>query len=95
VDDQNKSRNSAEKNIAQKYFTKTGRDDALSKDVGKKERSANSAKMARLRAMRLAKEADDKKEADKLAAEGTAPSRHRGANGKVAVKPPKMRRLSY
>ena len=60
-------RTNLEKN-AQKYFRKTEQSEALSKQTRKKERTADAAKTARLRGLRLAKEAVDKEEADKLAA---------------------------
>ena len=80
---------------AQKYFTKTAPDDTLAKQTRKKERAAGAAKTAKLRGLRLAKEAADREEADKLAAEtvGTAPPARR--KRAAAVKPAGMVRMSY
>jgi len=60
--------NSHEKN-AQKYFAKTEQSETPAKQTRKKERTANAAKTAKLRGLRLAKEAADKEEAGKLAME--------------------------
>jgi hypothetical protein len=54
---------------AQKYFTQSEQRDTLVKQEIEKERAAIDAKTAKLRALRLAKEAADKEAADKLAAE--------------------------
>ncbi len=54
---------------AQKYFTQTEQRDKLVKEEVERERAASNAKTAKLRALRLAKEAADKVEAERLAAE--------------------------
>lgn len=54
---------------AQKYFTQSEQRDTLVKQEIEKERAATDAKTARLRALRLAKEAEDRAAAEKLAAE--------------------------
>jgi hypothetical protein len=65
--------NAAQKN-AQHYFRKADlQPDALAKQTRKKERMAGAANTARLRELRLAKEAEEQQAKDKLAAEqGTA-----------------------
>ncbi len=97
MDDPHKPRNAIEK-AAQKYFTKSARDDMLStKSISKKERSAGTAKIARLRAMRLAKEAEDKdkEEADRLVSLETGTVTTVKRKRLPSVKLPKMRRMSY
>jgi len=93
MDNRMKPQNSAQKG-AQKYFTKSAQDETLAKDLRRKERTVSATKTARLRALRLAKEATDKKEeADKLAATTTVapiPRKH-----KPAVKSVKVVRMSY
>ena len=54
---------------AQKYFTQSEQRDTLVKQEIEKERAALDAKTAKLRALRLAKEAADAEAAAKLAAE--------------------------
>ena len=54
---------------AQNYFTQTERRDELVRQELEKERVAGDAKIAKLRARRLAKEAVDKIESDRVAAE--------------------------
>jgi hypothetical protein len=54
---------------AQNYFTQTERRDELVRQELEKERVAGDAKIAKLRALRLAKEAVDKIESDRVAAE--------------------------
>jgi hypothetical protein len=93
MDDHMKPQNAAQKG-AQKYFSKTASDDTLAKQIRKKERSASATKTARLRALRLAKEAADKEEADKLAAQKTDAT-SAGRKRKAAVKPVKMLRMTY
>ncbi len=66
-----KPKNAAQKN-AQNYFTTVERNETASKQIRKKERSAEAVKTAKLRELRLAKEAVDKEAADKLAAETAA-----------------------
>lgn len=61
--------NAAHKN-AQNYFRKLDlQADTLAKQERKKERVAGAANTARLRELRLAKEAEEKQAKDKLAAE--------------------------
>lgn len=50
---------------AQNYFTQTEKRDALIREELEKERSASAAKTAKLRALRLAKEAAEREEAAK------------------------------
>jgi hypothetical protein len=88
--------NSSEKN-AQKYFRKAEQSDTSAKQSLKKERSAIAANTARLRGLRLAKEAQDKEEAEKVAAEladnpGALPAKARRAR---TTKRPAMRRMTY
>jgi hypothetical protein len=94
MDGQMKPRNAIQQS-AQKYFAKTAQAEMVTKAIGKKERSAGAAKIARLKALRLAKEAGDKEEADKLAAQenGATPIAKRKRT--PAVKPLKMLRMSY
>lgn len=54
---------------AQKYFTQSEQRDTLVKQEIEKERAALDARTAKLRALRLAKEAADQQEADRIAAE--------------------------
>ena len=71
--------NAAQKN-AQHYFRKAElQPDTLAKQARKKERVAGAANTARLRELRLAKEAEDKQAKDKLAAEqgGASPPTER------------------
>jgi hypothetical protein len=92
MDDHSKL-NSGQKG-AQKYFTKTAQGAALATETRKKERDAGTAKMAKLRALRLAKEAQDK-EAEELRAKeaGVVPAKPRKRVS--TVKPAKMIRMSY
>ena len=66
--DQMKPQDSARKK-AQNYFTQAEQRDKVVRQEIEKERAASAAKTAKLRALRLAKEAADKEAADKLAAE--------------------------
>jgi hypothetical protein len=61
-------RNSVEKN-AQKYFAKAEQTAETARKLQKKDSALVAANTARLRALRLAKEAVDKEAADHLAAE--------------------------
>lgn len=70
---------------AQSHFTHTERRDELVRQEIEKERAAVDAKTAKLRALRLAKEATEKAEADRLAAE-------RAKDGTTAPKPARKRR---
>ncbi len=54
---------------AQKYFTQSEQRDTLVKQEIEKERAAVDAKTAKLKALRLAKEAADREAEEKLAAE--------------------------
>ena len=64
-------------NNAQHYFSQTRPDpDALAKKLAKKERLADAANTARLRALRLAKEAEDK-EKQANDASGADPNRRK------------------
>jgi hypothetical protein len=91
----NNTKQSSLQKSAQKYFTNSVQPGTLAKDTRRKERNIGATKIAKLRALRLAKEATDKEAADKFAAEnpGAIPAarRKRGA----AVKPIGMLRLSY
>ncbi|HXM00258.1 MAG TPA: hypothetical protein VN932_10035 [Rhizomicrobium sp.] len=62
------SRDAARKR-AQNHFTASEQRDVAVKQEIEKERAAVAAKTAKLRALRLAKEATDKIEADRVAAE--------------------------
>ena len=90
--------NTAEKN-AQKYFRKADQSDTLAKQSRKKERSADAAKTAKLRGLRLAKEQTDKEEAEKVAAEHaankTGSPQPAKAKRVAAAKPPAMKRMTY
>jgi len=69
----NQPLNAAQKN-AQHYFRKAElQPDTLAKQMRKKERVAGEANTARLRDLRLAKEAEEKQAKDKLAAEQGGP----------------------
>ena len=57
---------------AQSHFTQSEQRDKLIKQEIEKERAATDAKTAKLRALRLAKEAAEKEAADKEAAEKAA-----------------------
>jgi hypothetical protein len=59
----------AARKSAQNYFTQSEQRDKAIKQEIEKERNATAAKTARLRALRLAKEAADKEEADRRKAE--------------------------
>jgi hypothetical protein len=90
----NTKQNSLQKS-AQKYFTNSTQQATTAKDTRRKERNIGAMKIAKLRALRLAKEATDKEAADKIAAQNPvaipAERRKRGP----AVKPIGMLRLSY
>ena len=55
---------------AQNHFAASEQRDALVRKEIEKERAVSAAKTAKLRALRLAKEASDKEAADRLAIEG-------------------------
>ena len=79
---------------AQKYFKKEAQDDTHAKQA-RKERAAGEAKTAKLRALRLAKEAADKETADKLSAENGGAKSATRRKRNAAVKAPGMVRMSY
>ena len=83
-------RQNSPQNSAQAYFRKADQTDNLIKKERKKERAASSAKTANLRQLRLAKEAADKEEAEKLQAAHPA-ARKREPRARRAP----MLRLSY
>ena len=62
-------RRDAARRNAQSHFTHSERRDELVRQEIEKERNAVDAKTAKLRALRLAKEAAEKEETDRLAAE--------------------------
>ena len=68
MSDPNERRDAARR-TAQSHFTHTERRDEMVRAEIAKERAAVDAKTARLRALRLAKEANEKAEADRAAAE--------------------------
>lgn len=68
MSDPNERRDAARR-TAQSHFTHTERRDELVRAEIAKERAAVDAKTAKLRALRLAKEASEKAEADRLAQE--------------------------
>ena len=89
--DQQSKQSNAEKG-AQKYFKKEVQDETLAKQARKKERAAGAAKTAKLRALRLAKEAADKEVTDKQAAEtGGVPAKRK----RTAAVKSTMVRMSY
>jgi hypothetical protein len=89
--DQQSKQSTAEKG-AQKYFKKEIQDETLAKQTRKKERAADAAKTAKLRALRLAKEAADKEATEMQTAKtGGVPAKRKRA---AAVKST-MVRMSY
>jgi hypothetical protein len=94
VDNPRKPQNSAQKS-AQSFFTKSGQDESLAKQTRKKERTAVTAKTAKLRELRLAKEAADKVESDRMAAEHPAPARPERRKRAPVAKAPKVMRFTY
>jgi hypothetical protein len=58
---------SAARQRAQNYFTQTEKRDAMVREEVEKERNIAAAKTAKLRALRLAKEAEERAAASKLA----------------------------
>lgn len=68
MSDPNERREAVRRN-AQSHFTHTERRDELVRQEIEKERAALDAKTAKLRALRLAKEANDRAEAERQAAE--------------------------
>lgn len=71
------------RNRAQSYFKSSEQRENVIRDEIEKERAAFTAKTARLKALRLAKESDDKIAADRLAAE---PERRPGVAVRVPAK---------
>jgi hypothetical protein len=94
MNDTNKPENAAQKG-AQKFFTKTAHGEALAKETSKKARAAEANKMAKLRALRLAKESGEKGDAAKLAEQKTGPGTPAKSKRAAAAKPVKMLRMSY
>jgi hypothetical protein len=80
----NEPRDAVRRN-AQSHFTHTERRDELVRQEIEKERAATDAKTARLRALRLAKEASERAEAERLGAE-------RSKAGLAAPKAPARRK---
>jgi hypothetical protein len=88
MSDPNERREAVRRN-AQSHFTHTERRDELVRQEIEKERAALDAKTAKLKALRLAKEAVDKAEAERQATEhgksgispAKAPSRRKRAKG--------------
>jgi hypothetical protein len=58
-----------------KYFTATQQREQTVKDIIEKERAATEAKSARLKALRLAKEAEDRAEAERNPSPPPAPKK--------------------
>ena len=94
MDHQRKPQNNAQKS-AQTFFTKAGQDESLAKQTRKKERTAVATKTAKLRELRLAKEAADKVEADRMAAEHPEPVRPERRKRAPAAKAAKVMRFTY
>ena len=84
-----KPQNGAQNN-AQKYFKRTALADTATKE-SKKLRKEGAAKIDRLRGLRLAKEAADKDEADRLAIANPPAKRKRVPT----AKPAKITRMTY
>lgn len=83
MSDPNERRDAARR-TAQSHFTHTERRDELVRAEIAKERAAVDAKTARLRALRLAKEATEKAEAERVAKE-------RAKSGEVEQKKPRRK----
>ena len=84
MSDPNERREALRRN-AQSHFTHSERRDELVRQEIEKERAALDAKTAKLRALRLAKEASERAEAERAAAE-------RSKAGASAPKPVRKRR---
>lgn len=84
MSDPNERREAVRRN-AQSHFTHTERRDEMVRQEIEKERAAVDAKTAKLRALRLAKEANDRAEAERAAAE-------RAKSGDAPLKPPVRKR---
>lgn len=85
-----KPQNAAQKS-AQNYFQKAVKNDSSAKAVRKKERNAEAANMARLRELRLGKEAKDAE----LTAEATPASFAAKSKHEPKAKSVKMIRMIY
>ena len=72
---------------AQSHFAASEKRDATVRAELERERTAAEAKTAKLRALRLAKEAEDKIEADRLAAEAAEKKLGMAARKARAAKP--------
>ena len=70
------------------YFRNPNEDEETAKQIRKKERAADAAKTAKLRRLRLEKEAADKEAADKAAAEKGSKPAKKAAVKKERKKPP-------
>ena len=75
---------SAARQRAQNYFTQTEKRDALVREELEKERNAAASKTAKLRALRLAKEAEEREEAARKAL--TEPAKKAPVRRKRTVK---------
>lgn len=71
---------------AEAVFTASEQRDAAVHEQIRKERAASDAKTARLRALRLAKEAADKATAERQDADGTKPGAKRARTRKAPTK---------
>jgi hypothetical protein len=91
----NDTKQNALQKSAQKYFTNFAQEGTLAKDTRRKERNIGATKIAKLRALRLAKESTDKEAADKLAAENPVAIPSARRKRAAVVKPARMLRLSY
>ena len=80
-------------NNAQTYFRRAERDETAAKQIRKKERAAEAAKIANLRRLRLEKEALDKEGADKVAAEKGGQPAKPASRAKTARKRPIVRMI--
>lgn len=78
-------RRDAAKRKAQNHFTASEQRDALVRQEIEKERTVLAARTAKLRALRLAKEADDKAEAERIARENPPKPKAKPRARKVAV----------
>lgn len=85
MSDPNERRDAARR-TAQSHFTHTERRDELVRAEIAKERAAVDAKTAKLRALRLAKEASEKAEAERLAQDHA-----KSGTGQPAKKPTRKR----
>lgn len=78
-------RRDAAKRKAQNHFTASEQRDALVKHEIEKERNALAARTAKLKALRLAKEAEDKIEADRLAKENPPKPKAKPRSRKISI----------